>query len=273
MKLKILLIATLFLFNFACIVSTSDEKTVEADDEQNELIQNDEPQDKLKDLEEKMEELESGKSDASVIKHVIQQKPEGAESVQVDINVGACRMNISTGSKQLFTGGFAYTHKDWKPEYSYSVENSIGYLSIKQPEIDDINFDDDDKYVWNLKFGKQIPLEFDINLGAGLTDIKLGALPVKSFNMKMGIGKTTLDLRGARKSNSEIHLEGGVGLLQIYLPENVGVKINILKALTDIDTQNLEQIDKNTFVNKYYKKSKVTISIYLKTGIGKIQIE
>ncbi len=273
MKMRILLIATLFLFNFACFVSSSDEKTAEADDEQNEFVQNDESQDKLKNLEEKMEELETGKSDVSVIKHVIQQKPEGAETVQVDINVGACRMNISTGSKQLFTGGFAYTHKDWKPEYSYSVENSIGYLNIKQPEIEDISFDDNDKYVWNLKFGKQIPLEFDINLGAGLTDIKLATLPVKSFNMKMGVGKTTLDLRGAWKNNAEIHLEGGIGLLQIYLPETTGVKIHILKALTDIDTQNLKQIDKNSYVNKYYKKSKFTISIYLKTGIGKIQIE
>lgn len=272
MKLKILLIATLFLFNFACIISTNDEKTVEADDEPSELINNNEPKDKLKNLEEKMEELETGKSNVSVIKHVIQQKPEGAKSVQVAINVGACRLNIASGSKQLFTGGFAYTHKEWKPEYSYSVENNIGYLSIEQPDTEDINFEDKDKYLWNLKFGKQIPLEFDVHLGAGLTEIKLGDLPVKSFNMKMGVGKTTLDLRGTWKNNAEIHLEGGIGLLQIYLPDNVGVKIDILKALTDIDTQNLKKLDKNTFVNKYYKKSNVHISIYLKTGIGKIEI-
>ncbi|MCF6242881.1 MAG: toast rack family protein [Bacteroidales bacterium] len=220
-----------------------------------------------------MEELETGKTKKSVIKHVIQQKAEGAQSVQVDINVGACRLNISNGSKQLFTGGFAYTHEDWKPEYSYSVHNEKGFLSIKQPEIDDVNFNDDDKYVWNLKFGEQVPLEFDINLGAGLTEIKLGSLPLKSFNMTMGVGKTTLDLRGEWKNGAEIHLEGGIGLLQIYLPENIGVKIDILKALTDIDTQNLKQIDKNTYVNKYYKKSNATISIYLKTGIGKIEIK
>jgi predicted membrane protein len=91
--------------------------------------------------------------------------------------------------------------------------------------------------------------------------------------MNMGVGKTSLDLRGVWKNNAEIHLEGGIGLLQIYLPENIGVKINILKALTDIDTQNLKQVDENTYVNKYYKKSDISIIIYLKTGIGKIEIE
>ncbi len=273
MKTKLLVIAILLLFNFACIVSSNDEKTVDADDEQNEFIQNDDTNDKLEDLEEKMEALETGKTKSSVIKHVIQQKPEGVKTVQVDINVGACRLNVLGGSKQLFTGGFAYTHEEWKPEYSYSVDGEKGYLNIKQPEIENVNFNEDDKYVWNLKFGKQIPLDFDINLGAGLTEIKLGGLPVKNFNMNMGVGKTTLDLRGIWKNNAEIHLEGGIGLLQIYLPENTGVKINILKALTDIDTQNLKQVDENTYVNKYYKKSDVSIIIYLKTGIGKIEIE
>lgn len=128
MKTKLLVIAILLLFNFACIVSSNDEKTVDADDEQNEFIQNDDTNDKLEDLEEKMEALETGKTKSSVIKHVIQQKPEGVKTVQVDINVGACRLNVLGGSKQLFTGGFAYTHEEWKPEYSYSVDGEKGYL-------------------------------------------------------------------------------------------------------------------------------------------------
>jgi len=273
MKLNVFLVTVLLFFNFSCVVSSSNDDGIYSEDEtSDEIITDDEKSDKLKDLEEKMEQLETGTSPA-IIKHVIKQEAQGAKLVKVDINVGACRLNIATGSKQLFTGGFAYTHEEWKPEYSYSVQDGVGYLTVNQPELDNVNFNDDDRYVWNLKFGNQVPLEFDLNLGAGLTEIKLGDLPVKSFNMAMGLGKTELDLRGEWKNNAEIHLEGGIGLLQVRLPENVGVKLNILKALTDIDTRNLKQIDENTYVNDFYKKSTVNITIYLKTGIGKIEIE
>lgn len=269
----LLFIVALLFFNFACTVSSNNEKTVDTDDEQNEVFQNKDTNDKLKDLEEKMEALESGKVKSSVIKYVIQQKAKGAKTVQVDINVGACQLNLSGGSKQLFTGGFAYSYEEWKPEYSYELIEEKGYINLKQPEIENVNYTENDKYIWNLKFGKHVPLSFDINLGAGLTEIKLGGLPVKSFSMNMGIGKTVLDLRGKWTNSAKIHLEGGIGLLQIYLPENIGVKINIFKALSGIDVQNLQQIDKNTYVNKYYKKSDVSLIIHLKAGIGKIEID
>ncbi len=260
--------------NFSCVISSSDEeKTVYADDESKEVFQENQEKDKLEDLEEKMEELESGKSNISVNKYVIRQDVQTAEKVKVAINVGACKLNISGGTKHLFLGGFAYTQDDWKPVFSYTEKNQTGFMEIKQPEVDDVNFSDEDKYVWNLKFGTSSPLEFDVNLGAGLTEIELGGLPVTEFNMAMGVGKTILDLRGNWNNDAEINLDGGIGLLQIYLPENTGVKLNILKALTSIETEGLKQLDDNTYVNDSYNKSKHTMDITLKTGIGKIEIK
>ena len=273
MKKYFVFFLLLILFHFSCVISSNDEETIYVEDETEQEIKNDAENDKLKELEQKMEELETGKAPSDIIKYVIKQQAEGAKLVKVNINAGACRMNLKSGSKQLFTGGFAFSHKEWQPEYSYSVQDGTGYMDIKQPEINNVDFSNDDKYVWNLKFGNQIPLEFDVNLGAGLTEVQLGGLPVKNFNMVMGVGKTELDLRGDWKNNAEIHLEGGIGLLHIYLPETTGVKLNILKALTDIETHNLKQIDKNTYVNNYYKKSKFNIIIYLNTGIGKIEVE
>ena len=266
-----LLVLSIIFFSFQCTPdSNEDEKFTE---ENTEEYINDDNQDNLSGLEEKMEELEEGKSSTKAIKEVVKQGAGKAKSVQVDIDIAACKLKLSSGSEQLFTGGFAYSQKEWKPEVSYKVEDKKGFLSIKQPETKNINIDDDDKYVWNLKFGEKTPFDINLEFGAGVSEIQLGGLPIKNFNMVIGVGKTTLDLRGKWEQNTEIHLDGGIGLLKVYLPENTGVQINTVKGIGAIEVLNMIKKDKNTYVNEKYNKSKININIFLKTGIGKIEIE
>ncbi len=270
MKTYVFLLSIVF-FTFGCVINSNEDKNFDSEDI--EEIINNEDSDKLSELEEKMDELENNLPVSDLIKDVVKQDAKGAKSVLVDINIGACKLKLSSGSNQLFTGGFAYSKKEWKPEINYKLEGKKGFLSINQPEINNINIDNEDKYVWNLKFGKEIPLDIKLELGAGLSEINLSELPVKSFNMVMGIGKTELDLRGKWMQDAEIHLDGGIGLLKVYLPENIGVRVNTISGIGNVEVTNLIKKDKNTYVNKWYNKSKNTINIYLKTGIGKIEIE
>jgi hypothetical protein len=266
-----LLLLLLAFFTFQCTPDTKEDENFTEEDT-GEFV-SEENSNKLSDLEEKMEELEAGKASTNSIKEVVKQKAEGAKSVQVDINIATCKLKLSGGSKQLFTGGFAYSQADWKPETSYKLEGKKGFLEIKQPDTKNININDDDEYVWNLKFGEKTPLNINLEFGAGVSEIQLGGLPIKNFNMLMGVGKTTLDLRGEWKQNAEIHLDGGIGLLQVYLPESIGVQIKTIKGLGSIEVLNMIKKDKNTYVNKQFNKSKININIFLKTGIGKIEIE
>ena len=271
MKIYIILLSIVF-FTFQCIPNTNNNEDFTEEDVE-EITEIEEAEDGFFDLEEKMEELMEDDEPIELIQDVYKQKAGGAKSVQVEIDVSACKLKLSSGSKQLFTGGFAYSKKRWKPEINYKVVEKKGFLSINQPETNNINFNNDDRYVWNLKFGKNIPLDINLELGAGLSEILLAEIPIKTFNMVMGVGKTVLDLRGKWKQNAEIHLDGGIGLLKMYLPENVGVKVNTTKGLGNIDVLNMIKKDKNTYVNESYNKSKITINVYLKTGIGKIEIE
>ena len=150
-----------------------------------------------------------------------------AKSAKVDIKIAACRLNLSSGASELFKGGFAYSQKKWKPIIIYNVKNNIGFLSIEQPENANMNFDDDDQYVWNLKFTEKLPIDFNIEIGAGVSEIKLADLKISNFNMVTGVGKTELDLRGIRKQNTEIHLDGGIGYTKVYLPDKGGQKLVI----------------------------------------------
>jgi len=269
---KYILLLSIVFFSLQCVpTSIEDEEIIE--EEFDEILEEEEDGDDFFSLEEKMEEIMDEEEPVELIKDVVKQKVEGAKSVQVDINIAACKLKLSSGSKQLFTGGFAYSRKKWKPEINYEVVKEKGFLTIDQPETKNINIVDKDQYVWNLKFGENTPIDINLELGAGVGEIILGDLPIKNFNMTMGVGKTTLDLRGKWKQNAEIHLDGGIGLLQVYLPENIGVQVNTIKGLGNVEVLNMIKKDKNTYVNEWYNKSKITINIYLKTGIGKIEIE
>ncbi len=266
-----LILLSIAFFTFQCVPASNEEDNFDSEDVEEFIIEED--TDDLSELEEKMEELEGDAEPSEIIKEVVKQKAKGAKFVQVDINIGACKLKLSSGSNQLFTGGFAYNQEKWKPEINYELVKDKGFLTINQPETHNINIDDKDQYVWNLKFGENIPLDFNLEMGAGLSEILLGGLPIKNFNMLMGVGKTELDLRGKWKQNAEIHLDGGIGLLKVYVPKNVGVQVNTIKGLGNVEVLNMIKKDKNTYVNEWYNKSKITINIYLKTGIGKIEIE
>lgn len=252
----------------------SDEEIVNEETENqnkdNELVTTD-----FDELEEKMEEImyETDESDSKTKKDVVLIKANGAKSVQVKLKIAAGRLKLAGGSSELLTGGFIYSNKEWKPQVKYKISDKKGFLLIEQPNSENYSINDDDKYVWNLKFNNELPLDFNVELGAGVSEILLSDMNIDNFNMVMGVGKTELDLRGKWKHNTTIHLDGGIGLSQIYLPDNVGVKLDIAKGIGGIEVKNLIKKGGSEYVNKAYENADIVLKIYIKTGIGKIEVE
>ncbi|MDF1549591.1 MAG: toast rack family protein [Bacteroidales bacterium] len=274
--LNFLLTLTLLVFlAFSCDEQQSDEDQfvedgIENQDADKELVTTD-----FNELEEKMEEImyENDESDSEIKKDVVVIKSKGAREVHIDLKIAAGKLKLTGGASELLTGGFIYSNQEWKPEVKYNIKDKKGFLQIKQPNNEDYNINDDDKYVWNLKFNDEIPLDFDVNLGAGVSEILLSGMNIRHFNMVMGVGKTEIDLRGKWKHSADIHLDGGIGLSQIYLPDNVGVMLNVTKGLGGIEVKNLIKKGNSEYVNKAYENSGIVLKIYLKTGIGKIEVE
>jgi|GEM_PF-4906504 len=229
----------------------------------------------LNNLEDKMDEImtESEEDKRGNHRDVTIIKANGAKKVEVKLKIGAGKLKLSSGSSELFTGGFIFSDESWKPEINYKVQGQIGYLFIKQPDTDNYNIDNKDKYAWNLKFTENIPLDFNIEVGAGLSEIFLNDLQIEHFSMNMGVGKTEMDLKGRWIKDTEIHLNGGIGLSVIHLPKNVGVILKIEKGLGSVEVDNMIKKSNSEYVNEAFDKSKITLKVYLKTGISKIEVD
>ncbi len=274
MKNIYLTLIVALLFAISCIQQQNEDDYIDSEaentDKEEELVSTD-----FNELEEKMDEImyESDKSDKKVTKDVAVIKSKGAKEVKVNLDIGAGRLILSGGASELLTGGFIYSEDEWKPKIEYKVKNERGVLSISQPGNTNFNIGDDDKYVWNLKFNNKIPLDFNVDVGAGLSEIALSDLNLEQFRMDLGVGKTEIDLRGNWSRSTEIYLDGGIGLTQVYIPDNVGVELKVTKGIGAVDVKNMTKKGNAVYVNNAVETSKILIKIYLKTGIGKIEVE
>jgi len=271
-------IAILFLGIFiSCNVeqNSNDENDSETI-ENNENDENTEEQiSDLDSLENKMDQImnESETVEGDTHKDVRVVKAGSAKLVEVKLKIGAGKLKLSSGSSELLTAGFVFTDEVGKPKIEYKTKGENGYLLIKQHDSHNINMNKDDKNAWNLKFSENVPLSFDIEVGAGLSEIYLNNLQIDNFDMTMGVGKTEIDLKGKWRKSAEIHLEGGIGLSVIHLPDDIGILLNVSKGLGAVEVHNLNKKNDSNYENDAYQNAKIKLKVYLKTGIGKIEVD
>lgn len=217
-----------------------------------------------------------------------------AEQVHVYIKMGAGELNINRGAETLMRANFTYNVADWEPVVDYTVSDSSGRLSIRQPNSELISIRSDIRYTWDLKFNEEIPLDMRIECGAGSGEVKLGQLNVTRLDAKlsagdfiidlgdnqslehleldMGAGNVTVDLTGDWEQNVEVYIQGGIGKTTLYLPKDIGARVIVNKAIGKINANGLTR-DGDVYVNDAYGVSPVAIEINVQSGVGQTTLE
>ena len=193
-----------------------------------------------------------------------------AESVTVEINMVAGKLNLSGGAEELLEADLIYSVKALKPKIKYNVIDNHGSLIIKQPDILRIPAEGS-KYEWNINLNNNIPLDLYLELDAGKYNLKPGDLNLTNIDFKLGVGEFKIDMTGNWKNSVNAYIEGGVGDLTLYLPSNVGVCVNVNRSLGVINNIGLQNSG-NLYINDLYKTSDIKLNIDLNAGIGKIDL-
>lgn len=217
-----------------------------------------------------------------------------AESVSVDIEMGAGELDVSGGAGELLEATFTYNVDELDPVVTYSD----GKLIVQHGDVRGGigSFFDLDEYrnEWDLRFNDDVPMEMSIDLGAGRTDLVLGSLALTSLDINagagevnldlsgsqllnqldydMGAGKVTLDLTGDWQDDLDAAIRGGVGELTLKLPGDVGVHVEIDTGIGSVDTSGLTR-DGDTYTNDAFGESDVTLNIEIDAGVGKINLD
>jgi hypothetical protein len=194
-----------------------------------------------------------------------------AKSARVELKIGSGELKVAGGAAELADGTFSYNVSEWKPRVDYHVSGERGELTIEEPSgthggLHDI------KYTWDLRLNDTLPLDLDVEVGAGRSELILGALSLTNLEVQMGAGEAIVDLAGDWKHDLDVHITGGVGHATIKLPQGVGVRVTVEGGIGSVSAPDFQR-DGDAYVNSAYGKSRVTVHVDVQGGVGDVHLE
>jgi hypothetical protein len=197
---------------------------------------------------------------------------ENAQSVRAELRMGAGELNVTGGADALMEADFAYNVADWEPEVDYDVSGDTGELIVEQGSGADIPLGGEARNEWDLRFNDDVPIDLNVQMGAGESDLDLDSLTLTGLDLQMGAGETTVDLTGSYDRDIAASIEGGVGEATVQLPSEIGVRVNAEGGLGQINAEGLQR-EGDAYVNDAYGDSDVTLDVDVRGGVGQINLE
>ncbi|MFB0566281.1 MAG: toast rack family protein [Candidatus Aminicenantaceae bacterium] len=193
-----------------------------------------------------------------------------AESVKVELNLGAGELRLQGGADYLMEAYFNYNVRRWKPEVFYQVSDSRGILKVKQGKSSGIPIGKT-RNRWDISLSNDAPLDLEVNFGAGEGKLDFRGIILESLDIDMGAGELKVDLTGERMENLDVTIDGGVGSLKIYLPRNIGVRVDVDKGIGSVDAVGMNKKG-SVYTNDAFGESGVSIDVKIDAGIGSIDL-
>jgi hypothetical protein len=143
-----------------------------------------------------------------------------AESVRVEINLGAGDLTVNGGAEKLLEADFIYNVDDLKP----GVEYRDGTLLLWQPEnegLPDLRGITNFRNEWGLRLNTQVPMDLKVEMGAGTSDLRLAGLTLTGLDITLGAGGSAIDLSGDWARDLNVTIDAGAGDITVRLPKDV----------------------------------------------------
>ena len=197
---------------------------------------------------------------------------QGAQSVtaNIDIPTGSLDMAGGASANQLLNASFDYHQSDGQPRVEYSVSGGHGDLSITQENKMRVHLALG-RNDWQLRFADDVPIDMNVQIGAGSSNLRLQGLSVKNLDVQTGVGQLNLDLTGPRKSDLHVDIHGGIGEAVIRLPKDVGVRVHASGGIGSVSPHGLTR-DGDDYVNDVVGKTPATIELTIEGGIGSVSL-
>lgn len=202
------------------------------------------------------------------------QKIQGAESLEVELRLGASETTVrSMADEGLAVRGEYTTDENLSLVPQYEVRSDTGYLSLSQEsrwfEGDRAPFLGElDLWLTNL-----VPIALTVDPGMGDVTLDLTGLQLTSLDINGGFGNLELILPG--EGVYTVSINGGVGDIDMTVPAGLGVSISMDGGLGDIDVsaEGVEEIEDNRWESPGFDNAEHQATIDLNGGIGSVSID
>jgi len=196
---------------------------------------------------------------------------QGATRAEVGLHMNAGELRVRGADQEaLLDASFEYSRERDRPVVEYRRFGDKGILEVRRARRNSVLFGRI-RNRWDITLSNSVPLDLDIDLGAGQSDIDLRGLKLQRVEIDMGVGEMTLDLQGPHQESFNVKIDGGVGSGKIFLPSEVGVRVKVDGGIGSVEAHGLTK-QGGSYVNEVYGKSAVVIEVEVDAGIGSLDL-
>ncbi|NJM14927.1 MAG: hypothetical protein HC896_05685 [Bacteroidales bacterium] len=214
-----------------------------------------------------------------------------AKEIRTFINFPAGEINIRPSTKQLLESKYVFFEEEDRPVINYEEIKGVGHLRIEAPNTENTSAGND-SCTWDIALGKSlcnsvyikalacqgnINLEgcalkrFEFEMLAGEANINLRNTSVPVFVFRAFAGETNIILSGKWNNDLNAIIKGGMGEMNIVLPNQLGIKMNITGLLGEKNVPDFKKEGTN-YTNHLYGKTDCTLYLDITGGIGEINV-
>jgi hypothetical protein len=195
---------------------------------------------------------------------------DNVDSASIELDIGAGEVVVQGGTDELFEGLFSFNVEKWKPKLDYEVRGGRATVTVSQETVKGIPVGNS-RNRWDISLNETIPLDINVDFGAGEGKLDLKGLIIRSLEINMGVGDLTVDLSGRHEQDFDVVIDGGVGSVKVYIPQDVGVRVSVDKGIGSVNVRGLKKRG-DVYTNEAYQASNVTIDIDIDAGVGSIDL-
>lgn len=181
-------------------------------------------------------------------------------NLELDFAAGKLNMDVNDDrALAILYGGFRS-----EPKIDHlTTGNKAEYKIIKQASGFYIHFLSDKSLMeWNISLPQNILWHLDLELGASKADLDFRDIDLKSLDLDMGAGDTTIRL-GEREMDVELDIDVGASTVKIVVPDTMELDIKLDGGLisTNFDTLGLTQEGDHYFTEGVSSSSKLILRL------------
>lgn len=190
-------------------------------------------------------------------------------SVVIERGSGDVRLHVLAGDDGLLLFGHAPVANGVSASQDYRVQGGTGVLTLSQ-RGDNAYLPNASAYVWDLGLSPQVPLNLQVNMGAGNLDLDLSGLKITGLKVNQGAGEIKVALPASGSYPAEI--KGAVGTLVVTLPQGLAARIKSDSALTAVQMPSGFTKDGDTYTSPDYSGAANRVDLTVGQAIGSVVI-
>jgi hypothetical protein len=219
--------------------------------------------------------------------------------IQLDLSLGTTNVQALTDSADLFAAEVSHvgtiefssegqtekTIRLRQEPANFDIFDGLGFLSAFVDPQDDL--------YWNVGLSPNVPIDLDINGGAGTTSLDLRQVDLSALYANVGVGNIDLQLPATESAydavvsggvgevtisiedNAALRLsiDGGVGNFTVDVPDGAAVQVNAETGVGSINVpDSLSEAGDNTWETSDYREAAQRITIDFNGGVGSLTV-